>query len=103
MPEANPRTESLFWSALAVAAPDERARYLDEACGGDGQLRGRVEELLAAYPKVEGFLEPPAPGPAATAADPPSSERLGTAVGPYKLLEQLGEGGMGTVWLAQQQ
>jgi hypothetical protein len=66
MTEANPRTESLFWSALAFASPEERARFLDEACGGDQQLRGRIEELLAAYPKVEGFLEPPAPGPSPT-------------------------------------
>ena len=41
MPEANPRTESLFWSALAIASPEERGRYLDQACGGDPQLRGR--------------------------------------------------------------
>src|SRR5262245_43606011 len=102
MAEASPRTESLFWSALAIASPEERARYLEQSCGGDQRLRGQIEELLAAYPKVGGFLEPPAPGPAATVEEPPGSERPGTAVGPYKLLEQIGEGGMGTVWMAQQ-
>src|SRR3982751_1264503 len=95
MPEANPRTESLFWSALAVGSPDERARYLDESCGGDGQLRGRMEELLAAYPKVEGFLEPSSPATASDPPGPPGGEGPGAAVGPYKLPEQLGEGGMG--------
>ena len=63
MAEAHPRTESLFWSALALPSPEERARYLAEVCGGDPQLRGQVEELLAAYPKVEGFLEAPASSP----------------------------------------
>src|SRR5437870_453170 len=102
MSEANPRTESLFWSALAIPSPEERARYLDQACGGDQQLRGQVEELLAAYPKAEGFLEAPAPAPVATAEEPPSAEAPGARIGPYKLIEPIGEGGMGTVWMAQQ-
>src|SRR5262245_36973097 len=102
MSEANPRTESLFWSALAISSPEERARYLDRSCGDDQQLRGRIEELLAAYPKVAGFLEPPTSCPGATVEELPSSERPGTVIGSYKLLQPLGEGGMGTVWMAQQ-
>src|SRR5262245_39044524 len=102
MSEANPSTESLFWSALAIASPEERGRYLDRSCGGGQRLRGRVEELLAAYPKVEGFLEPGDTTPSPTVAAAPVPERLGTAIGPYKLLQQIGEGGMGTVYLAEQ-
>src|SRR5204862_5408705 len=95
MTEANPRTESLVWSALALASAEERTRYLDESCGGDGELRGRVEELLAAYPKVEGFLEPPTRGAVVTVEEGPVRERAGVMIGPYKLLEPIGEGGMG--------
>src|SRR5215475_6267806 len=77
MSEATLRTESLFWSALAITSPEERGRYLDQACGGDQQLRGRIEELLAAYPKVEDFLESAAPSSVATVPELLSSERPG--------------------------
>jgi serine/threonine protein kinase len=102
MSQTNPHTESLFWSALAISSPEERARYLDQACGGDHQMRGWIEKLLAAYPKAESFLEAPAPSPVVTVAEVPVGERPDTVVGPYKLLELIGEGGMGTVWMAQQ-
>jgi serine/threonine protein kinase len=102
MSEASPRTESLFWSALALASPEERARYLDRACGGDQRLRGRLEELLAAYPKAEGFLEAPARSPVVTVDEQPIREGPGTVIGPYKLMELIGEGGMGLVFVAEQ-
>jgi hypothetical protein len=69
--EANRRAESLFGSALALPSSAARARYLDEPCTGDPQLRGRVEELLGASRKVQGFLEPPVPP--ATWRGPPSA------------------------------
>src|SRR3954447_17413844 len=102
MSESNPKTESLFEAALAMASPEERANYLDRACGTDQQLRAQVEELLAAYPKVERFLESPARAAGATIDEPARSVRHGMVIGPYKVLQQIGEGGMGTVFMADQ-
>src|SRR5262249_47863155 len=92
---------SIFLEALNQPAPAERAAFLDQACGGNDELRHSVELLLRAHDQAGGFLaEAPAPGGATAAL--PSSEAPGAVLGPYKLLEPIGEGGMGTVWLAAQ-
>jgi WD40 repeat protein/serine/threonine protein kinase/Flp pilus assembly protein TadD len=96
------KEEDIFHEALARGRPEERAAYLDQACAGDLALRGSVEALLRASVGASGFLEAPAPAPAATVVERPAKECPGARIGPYKLLGQLGEGGMGTVWMAQQ-
>jgi serine/threonine protein kinase/tetratricopeptide (TPR) repeat protein len=96
------RAKSLFLNAVEIASLAEREAYLDAACKGDVALRREVEELLQHHEPARDFLEPPAPAPAA-ALGQPGQETAGAVIGPYKLLEPVGEGGMGTVWLARQQ
>jgi serine/threonine protein kinase/regulator of sirC expression with transglutaminase-like and TPR domain len=98
---ANPnRAREIFVAALKLA-PDQWDTYLNEACGNDEALRGRVQNLLAAHKDAGNFLEPAGPGLMVT-IDDPLSERPGMVIGPYKLLEQIGEGGFGVVYMAEQ-
>src|SRR5215831_4506523 len=97
----------LFIAALQQEDPAGLRAYLDGACAGRPELRRQVEQLLRLHDGAGSFLEKPAAEPAATGAPPdaaeqaPSPEAPGAVIGPYKLLEPVGEGGMGTVWMAQ--
>src|SRR5437868_1349741 len=93
--------QSVFIEALEKEDPAQRAAFLDQACASDPALRQRIERLLQRHQEADGFLESPAAALVAT-VDEPIREGPGTIIGPYKLLQQIGEGGMGTVFMAEQ-
>ncbi len=101
MEDLSPNVEDIFLTALERESATERFAYLDAACAGNRDLRRRVERLLEAQAKNGSFLESPAPEIRPTVARN-ITEGPSTVIGPYKLIEAIGEGGMGTVWMAQQ-
>jgi len=102
-PSADP-SEAIFDAALQLPA-ERRADYLQQACGDDTPLRQRVDRLLRAHEEAGGFLEPPAAlPPNQTVVVPiPLMEKPGDKIGRYKLLQQIGEGGCGVVYMAEQE
>src|SRR5262249_42415261 len=94
---------SIFLEALDIPDPARRARYLDALCGDDAAHRERDDKLLAAHEAAGGILDRPAADEVPTGMYRPITETPGTLIGPYKLLQQIGEGGFGVVYMAEQQ
>jgi eukaryotic-like serine/threonine-protein kinase len=92
---------AIFTRALDIERSQERVAFLEQACGTDAALRRRVEALLQSHQAAGSFLQGSPPGTSPTVDQRPL-ESPGMQIGPYKLLQQLGEGGMGTVYLAEQ-
>src|SRR5688500_7241975 len=100
---------TIFNTARRIAEPDARRLYLQEACGEDRNLHDRVRALLRIHEEEGSLLQAPAVGQAfqpdvlATSQAGKSDLQPGTQIGHYKLVEQIGEGGFGVVFMAEQQ
>ncbi len=115
------RAEEIFCAAMEVKGAAERSAYVDQACEGDARLRQMVEELLTAQGEVEQFFDESRPAMSASGGQSPLSDSLetiareaaglgaevfekpGTRIGPYRLLQVIGEGGCGAVYMAEQE
>src|SRR5262249_16597481 len=109
-----PTIDAILAEAVEIASPAERHAFVERACAGDAGLKERVEHLIAHHFQAGSFLDSPPANFDATGAFTPSMEDgslaatipmedPGTVIGPSKLLEQIGEGGMGLVYVAEQQ
>jgi serine/threonine protein kinase len=96
-------SDSAIFKAVVKLSPERRAAFLDQACASDGELRHEIEYLLRAHDASGSFLGNLSSQSDATEDFEPIPERPGTVMGPYKLMEQIGEGGMGLVFVAEQE
>ena len=100
----NKEVRDVFLAALALGSAEAQNRYLDQACQDKPELRQRVERLLREHQQAGGFLEEPAAPPlqSTLVLTEPLTEKAGDRIGHYKLLQQIGEGGWGVVYMAEQ-
>ncbi|MFI5460515.1 MAG: serine/threonine-protein kinase, partial [Isosphaerales bacterium] len=102
MTASRPDIEAIFHAARDIPDPDRRREFVREACGGDEARIAHALALLAAADGTDSLLDRPAAGITDATSDQPTTESSGRVIGPYKLIEPIGEGGMGSVWMAQQ-
>ncbi len=96
------KADEIFLAAVEKKTPGERAAFVDGACGENAELRAQVEGLLKSHDAAGSFLEQPLFDASPTVDPPAIAEGPSTVIGPYKLLQQIGEGGFGIVFMAEQ-
>jgi eukaryotic-like serine/threonine-protein kinase len=102
--DEQPNSEETIFAAASELPAGERAAYLEKVCGSDAGLRERVEALLKSHDEATSFLEPAPSKPGKTIRlEFAPTEKAGDRIGRYKLLQQIGEGGCGVVYMAEQE
>src|SRR5258708_38939098 len=100
-PERWQQVEEVLQAALDCA-PEERAAFFDQACAGDAELQTEASSVVSAYDAAADFIEEPAmAGDARVILGDHLQMNIGREIGPYKIIDELGSGGMGEVYLAQ--
>ena len=92
--------KQIFFNALNMPSGSDRESYLCDACGGDAELRRKVDRYLQAHENAGSFMDDPIGEVSLPTEENPITEKTGNLIGPYKLLQRLGEGGFGVVYMA---